>query len=350
MNIRRPNVLVPLACLFLIGFMTHVAEGAAGKNVMRSYGPFTIPQMMGPAMGMATFSQYIDPPCNAGTFITKIQAQLVYSDGSTANYNTNAMLHHVMFYNANVPDLVCPDTEVERVFASGNERTRLELPTGFGYEIKAGTQWWMAGDLMNLGNVDQQVYLEIEAFCSDSFPDRPLTPVRPLWLDEGGCSDTSDFNVPAGFSETTADWKSTVSGVIVSVGGHVHDYGISVSTEDLDSHEIIVTNRAAYAKESPFFPPPVVSGGFGHPGRARALSWYTLPKADPAYEGHIQHIEFKNAWFYLEMGHTLRLYARYDVPQEVAPNGIPNVMGIQLAYIALTENGSKQRRKNDRKH
>lgn len=60
--------------------------------------------------------------------ITFMQAGLEYPNGTYANANTSLWLHHVVLYNHNNLDTVCGSEEPgERFFASGNERSPINL-------------------------------------------------------------------------------------------------------------------------------------------------------------------------------------------------------------------------------
>ena len=51
----------------------------------------------------------------------------------------------------------------------------------------------------------------------------------PLWLDIDGCSD-SEYPAPVGYSDTHADWTSTVTGRMIGIGGHLHDVDVTNSS------------------------------------------------------------------------------------------------------------------------
>jgi hypothetical protein len=95
------------------------------KRVIMRYGPYTVP----PSMinnGMKEFTEAAaNRPCT-DCYITKLQAGLEYPNGSIANSNTGMWLHHAVLYDFGRKDLACPDLPY-RFFASGNERTRLDM-------------------------------------------------------------------------------------------------------------------------------------------------------------------------------------------------------------------------------
>ena len=75
---------------------------------------------------MKTFVFDMTPPCT-DCFITYIQADMRYLNGSYANVNTGMWFHHVAIVNydrerrVGVSAAVCPGM-AEMIFASGNER------------------------------------------------------------------------------------------------------------------------------------------------------------------------------------------------------------------------------------
>jgi hypothetical protein len=57
-----------------------------------------------------------------------MQAGLVYPNGAYANVNTGMLLHHVVLQSLGKPDAACGNkTGGERFFASGNERTIIDI-------------------------------------------------------------------------------------------------------------------------------------------------------------------------------------------------------------------------------
>jgi hypothetical protein len=95
------------------------------KRVILRYGPYTVPPNS-ENNGMKEFNdQSAERPCT-DCYITKLQAGLEYPNGTIANSNTGMWLHHAVLYDFGRKDLSCPDLPY-RFFASGNERTRLDM-------------------------------------------------------------------------------------------------------------------------------------------------------------------------------------------------------------------------------
>jgi hypothetical protein len=78
---------------------------------------------------MATFLDLdATKPCDE-CLITWMQASLEYPNGTIANSDTGMWLHHSVALNRGRNDTVCGGTALspQRFFASGNERTAVDL-------------------------------------------------------------------------------------------------------------------------------------------------------------------------------------------------------------------------------
>jgi len=101
---------------------------------------------------------------------------------------------------------------------------------------------------MNMSAQPQQVYVTMTINWVDA-AEAQLKEVTPVWLDVDNCGD-SQYTIPAGPSHTTWTWKSTMSGDIVAVGGHVHDQGVSITLSNATRNEKICESVAGYASGS----------------------------------------------------------------------------------------------------
>ncbi|MGW1958061.1 hypothetical protein ACWCPI_35860 [Streptomyces sp. NPDC001920] len=202
------------------------------------YGPFTLPAASGHDHGETgnRLSFNVQKPCD-DCFITGFKPNLIYENGSNANVNTGPMLHHVVMGNHRKSDVVCKGSR--RIFASGNERVETVLPSGYGFEVARGERWNMLYDLMNHAPEKKTVYISI-TYTHESAADSRLTPVTPIWMDAGGCLG-SVYDAPEGVSEKTRRWRSTISGRLVHMRGHLHHGGHSVRTENVTTGKTLCT-------------------------------------------------------------------------------------------------------------
>jgi hypothetical protein len=137
-----------------------VTEGATLTKIR--YGPYDI-EAMGIIQNRPDLNS--ETPCN-DCYITALQASLEYENGTSANVDTGAWLHHMVLYN-NGPgkdDLVCDSLLApQRIYASGNERTvsRINGVANYGIKIDPGDSIGMIYDLMNDSDSPQTYYITI---------------------------------------------------------------------------------------------------------------------------------------------------------------------------------------------
>jgi len=296
------------------------------------WGPYT-------AQGFNDYSSFVfnlGKPCT-DCYITGIVPNLVYWDGNpahastTANFDTGPMLHHVVAWNSARIDATCGIAFKDRFFASGNERVGMSLPAGYGYYIPSGSTWDGQVHIHNTAAVPKTVYVEV-AFSHRSGTDS-VKDVRALWLDQNNCPGNSQYPVASGYTDSHWDWTipssglQRIEGAIVAIGGHVHDFGISVAVEKVGTGQWICTATSGYASGSMFDPAAVGSpprpNNAGHPADDVALT-----PGDPAYVGHIEEMTTCSTNVSIVPGDVLRLHTQYN-----ATSSIPDVMGIMVAFI-----------------
>jgi hypothetical protein len=301
------RLVVTAALLAGVGVVAQSAPADASHQASTTtvrYGPFTIPAASGGQPGMLEnqLQLWTSKPCT-NCYITKMAPTLVYTDGSTANVNTGAMLHHIVLASQFRSDPTCSGDWLglvgERFFASGNERTVIEFPSGYGYRVNFWDQWNLIYDLMNMTPQAKTVYVEIEFTHRGS----GVEPVRPVWFDIDQCGD-SEYSIPAGFSDSHWDWNVNVPGRIVAIGGHIHDEGVRIEATNQSTGQSICNSVAGYG-ETPEY--------IDMMGRAR-LSSMSRCIADPVAT--------------VSRGQTVRVHSVYNATQ---PHD--DVMGIMIGYI-----------------
>jgi hypothetical protein len=289
--------LVVLSGLAVV--MLATAAPAQGATTTVRYGPFTVPAASGATPGhLSTVRLAVARPCVA-CFITSFRPNLVYPDGSTADMETGMMLHHAVWSSQLLPDATCSGTALglagQRFFASGNERTVIGFPTGYGYRVRLYDIWHMLVDLMNTASSAQTVYVTVTYVYR--WPWESVRRVTPVWLDIDQCGD-SEYSIPAGPWDTHWEWSVNVPGRVVAGAGHVHGHGIAVeATNESRGGQSICRSDAELDPMD------------AH----RVLSMSTCA-GDPLAR--------------LERGETVRLHSMYD-----SPHPADDVMGIMLLYV-----------------
>jgi hypothetical protein len=208
------------------------AAGADTQTRTMRYGPYTIPAgtEADPGMIHNKLQFAVRRPC-VDCYITSFKPDLVYEDGSRAMLADGPMLHHVVFTSQFRRDATCGNSWLglagERFFASGNERTTAAMPPGYGYRVRWYDSWNMLVDLMNHSDTAKTVYIQVTYRYRPSW--ESVQRVRPVWLDIDQCGN-SEYSIPAGFSDTHADWNVNVPGNVVTMLGHLHGHGVAIET------------------------------------------------------------------------------------------------------------------------
>ncbi len=263
-----------------------------------SYGPFHTEPTSGhggPGGGNGALGD-LEKPCTDCSLVG-ILPDLREADGSRANFDTGAMLHHVVFSNRSETDATCANRN-QRIFGSGNERSPIVIPRGFGLPVSAADDWRLITHIMNMGEHAKPLSIEVTYFYVEG--EAGLTDVEPFWFDINNCGN-SEYMTPAGRHTETWDYAipPRLDGQIVAIGGHLHDYGEQIKVVNTTRDETICGGMAGYG-------------------------------TDASYMGHIESIGgcIGRPVASLRAGETVRLLSRYD-----APEPIHDVMGIMFGYL-----------------
>jgi hypothetical protein len=285
-------------------------------------------------------------PCT-NCWITRLEPDLIYQgdashpDGTIANYNNNSTtdgvwLHHfVIVDGCNVSN---------RIIASGNERTILQDPPGYGYFVGPSCSWILNYHIHNSGTNARHVAIRLNV----TYQTTALASAVPVWLDVSS-NVNSEYTIPTGYSDTHtgdagmhADYTMSVQGRIIGMGGHVHDYGISVSAFNTGvgdrRDDWICTSVAGYGSNSVYLP----TGGLGTPGHPTSANPETL-KAGYQQDGganryHIQSMtpcSISARMSVICVGDVIRLHTQYNNTKGIA---ITDAMGIMVMYLATPPN------------
>ena len=340
----------------------------AGHVIKRArYGPFNVPAN-GQLHNSIKFNAA--PPCN-NCWITDMVPSLVYesdpnnANGTVANLNNNAMMHHFVLLNPQRADTVCPtglQAQLgERFFASGNERSQMHLPSPYGYFNGTQANWTLIYHLVNKAAAAKNISIEVVYQYRTAGGEDAL----PLWLDIDGCSD-SEYPAPLGYSDTHADWTSTVNGRFLAMNGHLHDVDITNASPCPDhcpaqGHGIALSAELIggpsgdyYGPIPPNNSPPADLGGAT---LCRSEGYYGTPWATTTqgnqYRGHLDTMSscginsdllgtkqaeafpaggaYSFEGYPLRTGQVIRLHSEYQNNTGAIQN---DVMGIMMAFVA----------------
>jgi hypothetical protein len=243
----------------------------------------------------------------------------------------------------------------ERVFSSGNERTRVLFTppwapdSKMGYFMNKGDEFRFIVDLMNMNPDDKVVYMTL---TYDFIEGRPagFDNMKAIWLDVAQCG-TSEVKAPKQSGKFVIDstWTANIEGEILGAGGHMHDGGTHVSLT-VDGKEVCKSD-ATYGKSAKggMGGPPVATTKVDGPGAGMGGSAGTTGVKDASGHSHssatdMEHIikmsgcpGEKMPINKLVKGQKWKLSAYYDLDaHQGMKNGKgmqENVMGISIMYI-----------------
>ena len=164
---------------------------------------------------------------------------------SNGNAVPGTVLHHTAFWNENRADFLCPNKE-EHIFGAGSEMTDWAEVPGYGYHVQKGDRIRIETMVYNPTPTSyDKVYLEVAIPFQEATGDANATPpprknVYPAWMDVASCGN-SGYDLPAGKSTKSGTVTVKYDGVLVGVGGHLHDYGRQVVLQNSSRNETVAT-------------------------------------------------------------------------------------------------------------
>jgi hypothetical protein len=160
-------------------------------------------------------------------------------DGS-GNTVPGRVLHHTAFWNENRADFLCPNKE-EHIFGAGGELTNWAEVPGYGYRVQMGDKIRIETMVYNPTDTSyDNVYLQVTIPYQQASDGANLKSVYPTWMDVKSCGNSA-YDLPAGKSEQTGTVAIKYPGVLLGVGGHMHDYAKQLTLEDTTRKETVAT-------------------------------------------------------------------------------------------------------------
>ena len=163
--------------------------------------------------------------------------KLVDADGNAV---PGRVLHHTAFWNENRADFLCPNKE-EHIFGAGDELTNWAEVPGYGYRVQIGDKIRVETMIHNPTNTSyENTYLEVSIPYQQAAEGAKLKSVYPTWMDVKSCGN-SGYDLPAGNSEKVGTVTVKYDGVLLGVGGHMHDFAKQLILEDATRKETVAT-------------------------------------------------------------------------------------------------------------
>jgi len=154
------------------------------------------------------------------------------------------LLHHVIGVNFDRRQLVYD--ALERPFAGGTETGEVMLPKELGLPFPKGDHLGMWGAWHNETGKDlHNIYLRAILYWTPSTAHPKPMDVFPFYVDVhyvyGG---DNAFDLPPGRTVKSYTFTEPITGRLLGVGGHLHNYGETVSLIDAETGKNLVTLHA----------------------------------------------------------------------------------------------------------
>jgi hypothetical protein len=180
---------------------------------------------------------------------------------ANGNAVPGTVLHHTAFWNTNRADFLCPNKE-EHIFGAGSEMTNWAEMPGYGYRVQKGDKIRIETMVHNPTDTSySKVYLEVVIpyldLDSRANPAAAVRGVYPAWMDVTSCGN-SGYDLPAGKSEKAGTVTVKYTGVLLGVGGHMHDYAKQLVLEDATRKDTVATLGAKVDEQGHLVSMPTV--------------------------------------------------------------------------------------------
>ncbi len=264
-----------------------VTVDSARKEVVVTAGPFTIAHMP-PNMDHGMMHEMAGTTTPLLRFEWPMEAWFRGFDIEVTDANGTALgstlVHHLNIMNFNRRQLLYP--AVERMVAAGSETGSVSLPKTIGMPMEPGYQLAMYAAWNNLGDADiEGAWLTVRlAWSPKNLAPRPRT-ILPIYMDVNYNRVTDSYDLPAGRSSKSYEFTMPLTGRVLAIGGHVHDYAEFVSLEEVESGK---TDHHAEGGDRPVGPPAQDAAEVlrDSGGRAQADGWEEVPRASRLQQHH----------------------------------------------------------------
>jgi hypothetical protein len=220
-----------------------VSIDSARHELTITSGPFDLPNM--PPMedhGMMDLGMSHDTPMQ--NFVWPVEGWFRGYRVDLADINGNPIprhvMHHMIMINFSRRQLLY--SAAERLMGAGTETDEeVSVPKTIGVPMKPGMKLGMYVAWHNdTGKNLNDVYLKITMLWTPKNQNPQPVNAMPIYMDVNltvGGSNT--FDVPPGQSTKAYEFTLPVSGRLLGVGGHMHDYGRWVRLEDAATGKVL---------------------------------------------------------------------------------------------------------------
>lgn len=249
---RRP---ISICCLFLLVTYAGMLSAqtvttrvdSARHEVVIEAGPFAIPAEdpeMAMEMKMGNMAMHHDEQVQVFRFDWPVDGLgrgfRVELRDSTGAPVLGSVLHHLIAINFDRRQFAY--STAERLFGVGKESQEVSLPGTLAVPLDPGQRLgfyvvWHNDTGRDLTGTTLRIVINwIPRKVALRY-----TAVMPVYLDVNNqVSADNSFDVPPGKSSKAFEFQAPVSGQLMAVGGHLHDYGIALRLEDAETGQVLV--------------------------------------------------------------------------------------------------------------
>jgi hypothetical protein len=202
-------------------------------------GPFQVPHMtmhgdaaMAHQAGMTTPLVPLVWPVRGG--LRGFKLRIFTGDGTPL---PRRLIHHLNLLDFNRRELLYPVPT--RLIAIGADTPDMRVPTSHQVRLERGDSlgWYIMWNNESGPDIED-VYVELALAYGDT--DGARSPLTTIYMDTNlKVGSPTSFDVPPGRSEKSYVWESPVGGALLGAGGHMHQYGVEVRLEDVQTGEVM---------------------------------------------------------------------------------------------------------------
>jgi len=213
-----------------------ISVDSAHNEVTVTAGPYDLPNMPPEMAEMHMGSPQVlrfDWPIDGG--LRGFNLSMQTEDGKPL---PKSVIHHLIAVNFDRRQIVYQ--MVERLFGWGKETDPVMLPAGVGVPLAKGQHLGVYAMWHNDSGHDiHNAYLKMTLpFIPKA---RLQNPVLPLYVDVNNhIGGVTTFDIPPGKSTRAFDFEFPLSGRLIGIGGHLHDYGAAMRFEDAETGKVLV--------------------------------------------------------------------------------------------------------------
>ena len=230
----------PASVTIAVDSSRHELTITAGPYDLPNMPPMTDHAMMDLGMSHDTPVQHFAWPVDG--WFRGFRVDLVDAKGQPVPRH---VMHHLIMVNFSRRQLLY--SAAERLMGAGTETDEeISVPKTIGVPMSPGMKLGMYVAWHNDTGKDLAgVFLKVTMLWTPKNQNPQPVNSLPIYMDVNltvGGSNT--FDVPAGKSSKSYEFSLPVGGRLLGVGGHMHDYGVRVRLEDVESGKAIATVTA----------------------------------------------------------------------------------------------------------